>query len=194
MLEPIYAKPPRESPVSVTCPFGTQLQEGAVVEKLVDGLIRDVPDFPKPGITFKDITPILADIQAMEKIYTALAAPYLALERPVTKVLAIESRGFIFGTPLAQKLGAGFVPVRKPGKLPWKKVAESYALEYGEDTLELHEDSVSRGERVLIIDDLLATGGTLGAACRLAERLGGEIVGCSVVVELGFLSLINYGG
>ena len=177
-----------------------------MVAKVIDELIRDVPDFPKPGIVFKDITPILADPQAMEKIYEALAAPYAALDPPITKVLGIESRGFIFGTPLAQRLNAGFVPIRKPGKLPWKKVSESYALEYGEDTLELHEDSVAKGERIVIVDDLLATGGTLGAACRLVERLGAEVVGCTVVVELGFLggrkklegrpinSLINYEG
>lgn len=175
-----------------------------MVHSLIDDLIRDVPDFPKKGIVFKDITPILADAKAMALIYEALAAPYVNLEQPVSKVLGIESRGFIFGTPLAHRLGAGFVPVRKPGKLPWKTVSESYALEYGEDTIELHEDAVTPGERVVIVDDLLATGGTLSAAVRLARRLGAEVVGCSVLVELGFLggrkrleaveihSLINY--
>jgi adenine phosphoribosyltransferase len=175
-----------------------------MVHKVIDDLIRDIPDFPKPGIVFKDITPILADAKAMALINEGLAAPYAALEQPVTKVLGIESRGFIFGTPLAARLGCGFVPVRKPGKLPWKTVSESYALEYGEDTLELHEDAIEKGERIVIVDDLLATGGTLSATCRLAERLGAEIVGCSVLIELGFLkgrdkldgrpvhSLINY--
>jgi adenine phosphoribosyltransferase len=172
--------------------------------ELIQSLIRDIPDFPKPGIVFKDITPLLADAKAMALIYEALAAPYLNLDEPVTKVLGIESRGFIFGTPLAHKLGCGFVPVRKPGKLPWKTVSESYALEYGEDTLQLHEDAVKPGERIVIVDDLLATGGTLSATCRLAGKLGAKIVGCSVVIELGFLkgrdkldgipmhSLINY--
>ena len=177
-----------------------------MVAKVIDRLIRDVPDFPKPGIVFKDITPILAHPEAMEQIYTALAEPYKDLDPPVTKVLGIESRGFIFGTALAQKLNVGFVPIRKPGKLPWKTVSESYSLEYGKDTLEMHEDSLTKGERVVVVDDLLATGGTLGAACRLVERLGGVVVGCSIVVELGFLggrskldgqtihSLINYEG
>jgi adenine phosphoribosyltransferase len=175
-----------------------------VVDKVISSLIRDVPDFPKPGIVFKDITPLLADPKAMALIYEALAAPYLGLDKPITKVLGTESRGFIFGTPLAHALGCGFVPVRKPGKLPWKTVSESYALEYGEDTLELHADAIEEGEHVVIVDDLLATGGTLAATCKLAERLGANIVGCSVVIELGFLkgrdklkgrtvhSLVNY--
>ena len=158
-----------------------------MVAKLIDDLIRDVPDFPKPGIVFKDITPVLADPAAMAKIYDALAAPYMNAEKPITKVLGIESRGFIFGTPLAHRLGAGFAPIRKPGKLPWKTVSEKYTLEYGEDAIELHEDAVSKGERVVIVDDLLATGGTLAAACRLVSGLGAEIVGCSVLIELGFL-------
>ena len=158
-----------------------------MVDKVISSLIRDVPDFPKPGIVFKDITPILADPKAMALIYEALATPYLGPDVNVTRVLGIESRGFIFGTPLAHRLGVGFAPVRKPGKLPWKTVAESYALEYGEDTLELHEDAVQKGDRVVLVDDLLATGGTLAAACKLVERLGAEIVGCSVLVELGFL-------
>ena len=158
-----------------------------MVDKVISSLIRVVPDFPKPGIVFKDITPILADPKAMALIYEALATPYLAPDANVTRVLGIESRGFIFGTPLAHRLGVGFAPVRKPGKLPWKTVAESYALEYGEDTLELHEDAVQKGDRVVLVDDLLATGGTLAAACKLVERLGAEVVGCSVLVELGFL-------
>lgn len=158
-----------------------------MVDKVINGLIRDVPDFPKPGIVFKDITPILSDPEAMEKVYASLAEPFLNSDLKVTKVLGIESRGFIFGTPLAHRLGVGFVPVRKPGKLPWKTVSESYALEYGEDTLELHEDAVGEDDRVIIVDDLLATGGTLRAACKLTERLGATIAGCSVVIELGFL-------
>jgi adenine phosphoribosyltransferase len=156
-----------------------------VAAETIKRLIRDVPDFPKPGILFKDITPILNDAAAMTEIYDALAEPYR--EAGVTSVIGIESRGFIFGTPLADRLGVGFIPVRKPGKLPWKTVSESYTLEYGEDALELHEDAVGPGDKVVVVDDLLATGGTLSAACRLIRRLGAEIVGCSVVIELGFL-------
>ena len=121
----------------------------------------------------------------MNQVYDALIEPYR--EAGVTRIVGIESRGFIFGTPMADRLNVGFVPVRKPGKLPWKTVSESYALEYGEDTLELHEDGVGEGDKVVIVDDLLATGGTLSAACRLVRRLGAEIVGASVVIELAFL-------
>lgn len=158
-----------------------------MVEPLIQKLIRDVPDFPKPGIVFKDVTPLLADAQAMALVYEAMAAPFLAGDPKVDRVLGIESRGFIFGTPLAQRLGVGFAPVRKPGKLPWRTVAESYALEYGTDTLELHEDAVEPGMNVLVVDDLLATGGTLRAACRLVERLGAKVAACCVLIELGFL-------
>lgn len=158
-----------------------------MVEPLIQKLIRDVPDFPKPGIVFKDVTPLLADAQAMALVYEAMAAPFLAGDPQVDLVLGIESRGFIFGTPLAQRLGVGFAPVRKPGKLPWRTVAESYALEYGTDTLELHEDAVQPGMNVLVVDDLLATGGTLRAACRLVERLGAKVAACAVLIELGFL-------
>ena len=156
-----------------------------MVDQVLTSLIRDVQDFPKPGIVFKDITPILADPQAMNQVYEALIEPYR--DAGVTKIVGIESRGFIFGTPMADRLNVGFVPVRKPGKLPWKTVSESYALEYGEDTLELHEDGVGEGDKVVVVDDLLATGGTLSAACRLVRRLGAEIVGASVVIELAFL-------
>ena len=160
-----------------------------MVETTIKRLIRDVPDFPKPGIMFKDITPLLGDPTALHQVVDALAAPYRdKTGKPtVARVLGIESRGFIFGVPVAQRLGVGFAPIRKPGKLPWKTVSESYALEYGEDRIELHEDAVHHGERVLVVDDLLATGGTLAAACRLVERVGGKVAGCAVVVELGFL-------
>jgi len=158
-----------------------------VVTHVIERLIRDVPDFPKPGIVFKDITPILSDPTAMGLIYEAMAAPYIGEHQRIDRVLGIESRGFIFGTPLAQRLEVGFAPVRKPGKLPWKTVSQSYALEYGEDTLELHEDAVHEGERVVVVDDLLATGGTLHAACLLVEQLGAEVAGCSVLIELAFL-------
>jgi adenine phosphoribosyltransferase len=161
-----------------------------MVETTIKRLIRDVPDFPKPGILFKDVTPLLADPQALNQVIDALVAPYRDKKTgkaTVDRVLGIESRGFIFGTPVAQRLGVGFAPIRKPGKLPWKTVSESYALEYGEDRIELHEDAVKQGERVLVVDDLLATGGTLSAACRLVERVGGIVAGCAVVIELGFL-------
>lgn len=158
-----------------------------MVSKVIEDLIRDVPDFPKPGIVFKDITPILADAKATALIYDALAAPYLDSGETIDLVLGIESRGFIFGTPVAQKLGVGFAPIRKPGKLPWKTVSQSYQLEYGEDTLELHQDAIQPGQRVVIVDDLLATGGTMEAACKLVEVLGGVVAGCSFMIELGFL-------
>ena len=159
-----------------------------MVQTTIKRLIRDVPDFPKPGILFKDVTPLLADPNALDQVVDALAAPYLKNGKAtVDRVLGIESRGFIFGTPVAQRLGVGFAPIRKPGKLPWKTVTESYALEYGEDRIELHLDAVEKGERVLIIDDLLATGGTLSAACRLVEKLGATVAACAVVIELGFL-------
>ena len=148
--------------------------------------IRDVSDFPKKGIVFKDITPLLLDPRALRAAADAMAEPWNG--RGVRRVAGLESRGFLFGTQVAERLGVGFVPIRKPGKLPWKTVSESYALEYGEDTLELHEDSVTKDDRVVICDDLLATGGTLAAACRLVESLGATIVGCSLVIELGFLN------
>lgn len=156
-----------------------------MAEATIRRLIRDVPDFPKPGILFKDITPLLADPAALAEVTDALAAPFRG--QGIERVLGIESRGFIFGTPVARALGCGFAPIRKPGKLPWRTVTESYALEYGEDRIELHEDAVAPGQRVVVIDDLLATGGTLTAACKLVERLGGVVAGCGVVIELGFL-------
>ncbi len=148
-------------------------------------LIRDVPDFPRKGIVFKDITPLLRDPQGIAGVLDALADHH-ARDR-IDAVAAVESRGFIFGSALAIRLDAGFVPMRKPGKLPWETIRETYALEYGEDAIECHRDAIRRGERILIVDDLLATGGTLAAAARLVRRLGGEIVGASFVVELDFL-------
>ncbi len=148
-------------------------------------LIRDVPDFPKKGIVFKDVTPLLADPDGFRRVIGALAERTSDLR--AKKIVGIESRGFIFGAALARELGAGFVPVRKPGKLPWKTVRESYALEYGTDSIEIHHDAVTAGERVIIVDDLLATGGTLGACAKLVRSLGGDIAACLVVIELGFL-------
>jgi adenine phosphoribosyltransferase len=147
--------------------------------------LRDVPDFPKPGILFKDITPLLAAPQAMTAAIAQLANFDFG---KVDKIAAIESRGFLFGVPLAMQLGVGFVPIRKPGKLPWRTHRVEYVLEYGTDAVEIHQDGVRAGERVLLVDDLLATGGTAGAACKLVESCGGKIAGCAFVVELAFLA------
>lgn len=147
--------------------------------------IRDIPDFPKKGIIFKDITPLLADASLFQAAIEGMVQPWRS-ER-IHKVVGIESRGFVFAAPLALALGAGLIIVRKPGKLPWKTVKEEYALEYGSDTLELHEDAVSGGERTLIVDDVLATGGTAAAVGRLVQRLGGDLAGYSFLSELMFL-------
>jgi adenine phosphoribosyltransferase len=146
--------------------------------------IRDIPDFPKPGIIFRDITPLLANGPAFRVVVDQLAAPY---DGQVDMVLGIESRGFIFGAPVAYALGAGLAVVRKPGKLPAAKLSAQYALEYGTDSLEIHRDAFGHPTRVLIVDDLLATGGTAGAACELVQQLGGEIVACAFVIELAAL-------
>jgi adenine phosphoribosyltransferase len=148
-------------------------------------LIRDVPDFPKPGIIFKDITPLLGDAAAFDRALELMATPWR--DRGVTHVVGIESRGFIVGSPVAARLGAGFVPVRKPGKLPWHTVSQSYTLEYGSDSLEAHADAVGPGDRVVILDDVLATGGTGAATIALVRSLGAEVLGFGVLVELGFL-------
>ena len=147
--------------------------------------LRDVHDFPKPGIVFKDISPLLADCAAMEHCIERMAASVQG--RPIDRIAAIESRGFLFGTPLAMRLGVGFTPIRKPGKLPWKTHRVEYSLEYGTDALEIHQDAIGKGENVLLVDDLLATGGTMKAACDLVQRVGGTVAGCLFVVELGFL-------
>jgi adenine phosphoribosyltransferase len=147
--------------------------------------IRDVPDFPKKGVVFKDITPVLADARLFRGVIDALAEQHRG--QGITKVVGIESRGFIFAAPLAIALGAGLVIVRKPGKLPWRTVREVYALEYGEDILEMHLDAVDRGERVLVVDDVLATGGTAAAVGALVTRQGAELAGYAFLLELGFL-------
>lgn len=147
--------------------------------------LRDVPDFPQPGIVFKDLTPLLADVDAFRFTVDAIADHAEGLA--VDKVVGIEARGFIFAAAVAYRLGAGFVPVRKPGKLPSTTVTETYALEYGSDSLDLHQDAIGPGESVLIVDDVLATGGTAAATCRLVERVGGRVAGLAFVVELGFL-------
>jgi adenine phosphoribosyltransferase len=151
----------------------------------VKSLVRDVKDFPKKGIVFKDITPIIRDAVTFDRVLAAMEA--YARNRGVDLVAGIESRGFIFGAPLAARLECGFVPVRKIGKLPWKTVKQSYKLEYGSDTVELHRDAVDRRQRVLIVDDLLATGGTLAATCKLVEKMKGIVAGCALLVELSFL-------
>jgi adenine phosphoribosyltransferase len=147
--------------------------------------IRDVPDFPKPGIVFKDIMPLLADADALRAAVDGLAE--WAEPRRPDVILAVEARGYITGGALACKLGCGFAAARKPGKLPWKTVQAQYALEYGMDTLELHEDAIASGQRVLIHDDVLATGGTSKATVELVEQLGGEVVGLPFIIELEFL-------
>ena len=149
-------------------------------------IIRDVPDFPKPGIIFKDITPLLADHAAFTELVQAFADAYRGAG--ITKVLGIEARGFLLAAPIAMALGAGIVPVRKKGKLPYKTVAASYALEYGTDTLEMHQDAVKPGEKVLVVDDVLATGGTAAAVCELVEKLGGRVAGVAMLIELEFLN------
>jgi adenine phosphoribosyltransferase len=148
-------------------------------------LIRDVPDYPKPGIVFKDITPLLADATAFRDATSAMASPFV--EAGITHVVAIESRGFILGGPVAQALGVGFIPVRKPGKLPSLTRRETYELEYGTDTLEIHSDAFASQARVLVVDDVLATGGTADATRRLIESLGATVLGFSFLIALSFL-------
>lgn len=147
--------------------------------------IRDIPDFPKQGIMFKDITPLLKNPQAFKTAIDDLAKKYKSTK--IDKIVAVESRGFIFATVLAYKLGVGFIPVRKRGKLPYKTRNVTYALEYGNDTLEMHEDALTKGEKVLIVDDLLATGGTVEAVTQLVKGYGAKVVGIALVVELQFL-------
>ena len=148
--------------------------------------IRDIKDFPKEGIVFKDITPLLKDSVALKKASDALLE--LVGDQKIDKVVGMESRGFFFAPLLAIELGAGFIPIRKPGKLPFNTIRESYSLEYGENSLELHIDAIEKGERILIHDDVLATGGTAAAVCKLIERMGGEIVQCNFLIELDFLN------
>jgi adenine phosphoribosyltransferase len=147
--------------------------------------IRDIPDFPKKGIIFKDITTLLAQGGLFHQAIDRLASHYSG--KNINKIVAVESRGFIFGASLAYKLKAGFVPIRKKGKLPYKTISATYELEYGTDTLEIHEDAIQNNEKVLIVDDLLATGGTLGATIELVKKLGGKTIGAAFLIELAFL-------
>ncbi len=151
----------------------------------LESLIRDVPDFPTPGVMFKDITTLLKDPAALRQVLDEFTEAYK--DAKVDIVVGIESRGFIFGAPLADRLGAGFVPVRKLGKLPAKTIAADYTLEYGTNTIEMHEDAIIPGQQVLIVDDLLATGGTVEATARLVRQLGGEVVALAFLIELKFL-------
>ena len=144
--------------------------------------IRNIPDFPKPGILFRDITPLLSDPRAFQRVVDTLRDRYS--RQNIDKVVAIESRGFVFASPVAYELGAGFIPMRKPGKLPSRTISEAYALEYGEAALEVHSDAISPGDRVLVLDDLLATGGTAAAAVSLVKKLGGVVVEACFVIEL----------
>ena len=147
--------------------------------------IRDVPDFPKPGILFKDITPLLRSNEALDRACDLLAEPFQG--QGVNMVAGIESRGFIFGSIVAQKLNAGFIPIRKPGKLPWTTRRHEYILEYGSDVIEIHDDALAADDRVIVIDDVLATGGTLAAATQLARGFNATLLGAATVIELGFL-------
>jgi adenine phosphoribosyltransferase len=149
-------------------------------------LIRDIPDFPSPGILFRDITPVLLDPEALRECIDSYVED--AYARDAELIIGIESRGFLFGIPVADRLGLGFAPIRKLGKLPYETVQEEYALEYGANTVELHVDAVRPGQRCIIVDDLLATGGTAAAACRLVESLGGIVVGLTFLIELEFLN------
>ncbi len=158
------------------------------MKELAD-LVRDIPDFPEPGIIFKDITPVLADGAAFASLVDALAKPFK--DKGVAKVAGIEARGFTLATPVAERLGAGFIPIRKPGKLPYETVREEYELEYGTDALEIHVDALREGERVLLVDDVIATGGTAAAAIRLLRSLGADVVGFACFIELVFLGGVD---
>src|SRR5438093_13460941 len=147
--------------------------------------IRDIPDFPRPGVVFKDITPLLADVDAFRFTVDAIADHFAG--QTIDKVLGIEARGFIAAAPVAYRFGAGFVPVRKAGKLPWHVEKEEYVLEYGTDLLEVHRDAIHADEQVLIVDDVMATGGTAAATVRLVEKLGGRVAGLGFIIELAFL-------
>jgi len=160
----------------------TMLNSGEILKKA----IRDIPDFPKKGIIFKDITTLLGKGELFKNAIDQLAENYT--NKGINKVVVVESRGFIFGSPVAYKLGAGLVPVRKKGKLPYKTFSATYSLEYGSDTLEMHEDAIKPGENVLIVDDLLATGGTAGAVIELIKKSGGKVAGLAFLIELSFLN------
>ncbi len=168
---------------------GEVTRRAARLDELIDSRVRDVTDFPKPGVLFKDITPLLADHEAFAAVVDALVAAGRDTtgQIVVDKVVGMEARGFIFAAPVALALGCGFVPVRKPGKLPWETRAVTYDLEYGSETLEIHTDAIAPGERVLLVDDVLATGGTARATADLVQQCGGSVHGLAVLIELSFL-------
>ena len=145
-------------------------------------LIRTIPDYPKPGIMFRDVTTLFGDAQGFKAAIARLAEPYSV--EPVDAVVGIEARGFILGGAIADRLGCGFIPIRKKGKLPWKTIGQEYTLEYGVDSIEIHEDAIEKGQRILIVDDLIATGGTAEAAAKLIRRTGGDIIGACFVIDL----------
>jgi len=151
----------------------------------LDSMIRNIPDYPQPGVMFKDITPILQDPQGLRDAVDAMAEPFR--DKEIDVIVGLESRGFLFGAPMAYVMGLGLVLIRKSGKLPGEKIHVDYDLEYGSDTLEIHSDALKPGQRVLLVDDLLATGGTMGASVELVKRLGGEVAGISFLIELDFL-------
>lgn len=155
----------------------------------LEDLIRDIPDFPEEGVVFKDITPVLADPTAFNTLIDEMSGPFM--DKGITKVAGIEARGFTLATPVADRIGAGFIPLRKPGKLPYETVKEEYELEYGMDALEVHIDAVLEGEKVLLVDDVIATGGTAKAAIQLLRHVGADVVGLSVFIELVFLGGIE---
>lgn len=161
----------------------------------LEGLIRTIPDYPKPGILFRDVTTLLGDAQGLKAAITQMAEPFRS--QPVDAVAGIEARGFILGGAIADRLGCGFIPIRKKGKLPWKTIGQEYTLEYGVDVIEIHEDALKAGQRILIVDDLIATGGTAEAAVKLIRRSGGNIVGATFIIDLpdlGGLSLLKSHG
>lgn len=155
----------------------------------LETLIRDIPDFPEKGVVFKDITPVLGDAEAFGSLIDEMAEPFK--DQGITKVAGIEARGFTLATPVADRIGAGFIPLRKPGKLPYETVKEEYELEYGMDSLEVHVDAVLEGEKVLLVDDVIATGGTARAAIQLLRNVGADVVGLSVFIELAFLGGVS---
>jgi adenine phosphoribosyltransferase len=165
---------------------GALTSDKATVLAELKRTIRDVKDFPKPGIVFKDVTPVLLDLKLFAQAITLMAAPYRASR--ITRVVSIESRGFLFGAPIALELGAGLVPIRKPGKLPAATKRVEYALEYGTDALEMHHDAIGTGDRVLVVDDVLATGGTANAAAQLVAGTGAAVTGFTFLIELDFLN------
>lgn len=172
----------------MTAGTGSVGDPAATISATVLSGVRDIPDYPRPGVTFKDITPLLADAAKFAAVVDAFAAPHRDGAEPVDVVAGIEARGFILAAPVAISLGTGFVPMRKHGKLPHTRIGAQYELEYGTAAIEVHVDALHAGQRVLIIDDVLATGGTAAAACDLVERAGASVVGVAVLLELGFLS------